>query len=267
MRILTILVGFLLAALGVFSVLNAGLAFISLAFPIGLGLMLTGLVECFAYRKAVDDEEDKHWILIEGLTTFFLGIVVLSGQLAADIAVPAVFGMWSAISGIRGLVVVLMKGKEEGEQEINYYWDWATGLLASALGIVAFFNNALFNWSVLMIVGWIMAVQAAVVIKISFSIAYKKPNLIKSKDEQVRAAEREAAKAKKEMKRAIKKAREAKETLKEVEEGAKDFQEIIAEPVPVQPIVIKEPAAEPVEESAEEPVEESTEAAPAEETK
>lgn len=258
MRILTIIVGFLLAALGIFSILNAGLAFISLAFPIGLGLMLVGLVECFAYRKAVDDEEDKHWILIEGLTTFFLGIVVISGQLAADIAVPAVFGMWSAISGIRGLVVVLMKGKEEGEKEINYYWDMATGVLATALGVVSFFNNALFNWSVLMIVGWIIAVQAAVVIKISFSIAYKKPDLIKSKDEQVRAAKKEAAKAKKEMKLAIKKAREAKETLKVVEEEAKDFHDIIAEPVPVEPIVIKEPVAEaPAEE---------TEAAEAEET-
>jgi len=250
-RILTIAVGILLAGLGIFSILNAGLAFISLAFPIGLGLMLTGIVECFAYKKAVDDEEDKHWILIEGLTTFFLGVVVLSGQLAADIAVPAVFGMWSAISGIRGLVVVLMKGKGD-DTEANYYWDMATGILASLLGIVAFFNNMLFSWSVLMIVGWIIAVQAAVVIKISFSIAYKKPDLIKSKDEKIRSAEKEAAKAKKEMKRAILKAREAKTALKEVEEEAKEFHEIIAEPVPVQPIVIVEPTEESAGETEEE---------------
>ena len=251
MRILTILVGFLLAALGIFAILNAGLAFISLAFPIGLGLMLVGLVECFAYKKAVDDEEDKHWILIEGLTTFFLGIVVISGQLVADIAVPAVFGMWSIISGIRGLVVLLSMSETKEEKDINYYWELITAILAGALGIAAFFNNMLFNWSVLMIVGLIVAVQAAVVIKISFSIAYKKPDLIKSTDEKIRAAEKEAAKAKKEMKLAILKAREAKDALKEAEEAAKDFHEIIAEPVPVQPIVIKEPSEEIVEEAVE----------------
>lgn len=255
MRILTILMGILLAGLGVFSILNAGLAFIAVAFPIGLGLMLTGMVECFAYKKAVDDEEDKHWILIEGLTTFFIGIVVISGQVAADIAVPQVFGIWSLISGIRGLVVLFMSGKEE--KNANYYWELVTAILAALLGIAAFFNNMLFNWSVLMIVGWIIAVQAAVVIKISFSIAYKKPDLIKSKDEKVRTAKKEAAKAKKEMKIAIKRAREAKEVLKEVEENAQDFHEIIAEPVELEPIIIKEP----VEPSAEEPTQESTEEA------
>lgn len=251
MRILTIAMGILLAGLGIFSILNAGLAFIALAFPIGLGLMLTGMIECFAYKKAVDDEEDKHWILIEGLTTFFIGIVVISGQVAADIAVPQVFGIWSLISGIRGLVVLLSMSEKE-EKDANYYWELVTAILAALLGIAAFFNNMLFNWSVLMIVGWIIAVQAAVVIKISFSIAYKKPDLIKSKDEKVRTAKKEAAKAKKEMKLAIKKAREAKEVLKEVEENAQDFHEIIAEPVELEPIIIKEPVEAPEEETVEE---------------
>lgn len=251
MRILTIAMGILLAGLGIFSILNAGLAFIALAFPIGLGLMLTGMIECFAYKKAVDDEEDKHWILIEGLTTFFIGIVVISGQVAADIAVPQVFGIWSLISGIRGLVVLLSMSEKE-EKDANYYWELVTAILAALLGIAAFFNNMLFNWSVLMIVGWIIAVQAAVVIKISFSIAYKKPDLIKSKDEKVRTAKKEAAKAKKEMKLAIKKAREAKEVLKEVEENAQDFHEIIAEPVELEPIILKEPVEAPEEETVEE---------------
>ena len=254
MRILTIAAGVLLAALGIFAIANSGLSFISVAFPIGLGMLIAGVIECFAYKKAVDDEEDKHWILIEGLTTFFLGAVVISGQIAADIAVIPVFGLWSIISGIRGLVVVLSMNEVREEKDVNYYWDLITAILATALGAASFVNNALFAWSVLMIVGLIITVQAAVVIKISFSIAYKKPNLIKSKDEQIRAAQKEAAKAKKEMKLAIKKAKKAKAALQTVEEEAKDFHEIIAEPVPVEPIIIKEPvepASEVVEETAE----------------
>jgi len=236
-RILTVIGGVLLAGLGIFAIANAGLAFIALAFPIGLAMMLVGIIECFAYRKAVDDEEDKHWILIEGLTTFILGIVVISGQVAADIVVPAVFGMWSAISGIRGLVVVLSMGDVKEKKEENYYWELITGILAAVFGVYAFFNTMLFNLPVLTVVGLIVTVQAAVVIKISFSIAYRKPDLIKSKAEKMREAEEEAEKAKEEMKQAILKAREAKTALKEVEE-AKEFHEIIAEPVPVEPISI-----------------------------
>ena len=256
MRIITIIAGALLAILGVFAVASGGLSFLSLAFPIGLGLLVVGIVECFAYKKAVDDEEDKHWILIEGVTTFLLGVVVISGVLAADVAVPAVFGMWSAISGIRGLVVMFsMKDTVAHEdKDVNYYWDLVTAVLASGLGLLALFNSVLFNLSVLSIVGCIIAVQAAVVIKISFSIAYHKPELIKSKAQKLREAEAAAEQAKEEMREAINKAREAKAVLKEVEEE-KEFHEIIAEPIAVEPISIpsiaeiKEEAAAAAEEA------------------
>lgn len=256
MRIVTIIAGAVLAILGIFAVANGGLSFLAMAFPIGLGMLFVGIVECFAYKKAVDDEEDKHWILIEGFTTFLLGVVVISGVLAADVAVPAVFGMWSAISGIRGLVVMFsMKGAVAHEdKDVNYYWDLVTAVLASLLGIAAFFNTMLFNLSVLSIVGCIVTVQAAVVIKISFSIAYHKPELIKSKAQKLKEAEAAAEQAKEEMKEAINKAREAKAVLKEVEEQA-EFHEIIAEPVAVEPISIatiaevKEEAAAAAEEA------------------
>lgn len=256
MRIITIIAGALLAVLGIFAVASGGLSFLSLAFPIGLGLLIVGIVECFAYKKAVDDEEDKHWILIEGITTFLLGVVVISGVLAADIAVPAVFGMWSAISGFRGLVVMFsMKDTvPQEEKDVNYYWDLVTAVLATLLGLAALFNAMLFNLSVLSVVGCIIAVQAAVVIKISFSIAYKKPELIKSKAQKLREAEEAAAQAKTEMKEAIDKVREAKAVLKEVEEE-KEFHEIVAEPVAVEPISIptiaeiKEEAAAAAEEA------------------
>ena len=256
MRIITIIAGALLAILGIFAIANGGISFLSLAFPIGLGLLIVGIVECFAYKKAVDDEEDKHWILIEGITTFLLGVVVISGVLAADIAVPVVFGMWSAISGIRGLVVMfsMKDAVSHDEKDVKYYWDLLTALLATAFGLAAFFNTMLFNMSVLSIVGYIITVQAAVVIKISFSIAYKKPELIKSKAQKLREAEAAAEQAKEEMKEAINKAREAKAVLKDVEEE-KEFHEIIAEPVAVEPIniasiaEIKEEAAGAAEEA------------------
>ena len=80
MRIITVIAGILLTFLGVFSIANAGLSFLSLAFPIGSILMFVGLVECFVYKRIRNDVDAGHWVLIDGLTTFILGILVLTGR-------------------------------------------------------------------------------------------------------------------------------------------------------------------------------------------
>lgn len=229
MRIITVIAGILLTFLGVFSIANAGLSFLSLAFPIGITLMLVGLVECFVYKRIRNDVEAGHWVLIDGLTTFILGIVVLTGRLAADIAVPVVFGMWSMISGIRGFSVLAFE-TDTKEKNIDFYWAFMVSLLNFAIGVYAFFNSSLLHLSVLMILGICFVVQGANIIKIGFDIVYSKPDLIKTKDEKIAEAEEAAKEAKKEMKKAIKKARKAKNAVKAAEE-AKEFHEIISEPI------------------------------------
>ncbi len=229
MRIVTVIAGILLTVLGIFSIANAGLSFLSLAFPIGIILMLTGLVECFVYKRIKEDVDAGHWVLIDGLTTFILGIVVLTGRLAADIAVPVVFGMWSMISGIRGFSVLAFE-TDTKEKNIDFYWAFIVSFLNFAIGVYAFFNTSLLHLSVLMILGICFVVQGANVIKIGFDIVYSKPDLIKTKDEKIAEAEEAAKEAKREMKKAIDEARKARNAVKEAEE-AKEFHEIISEPI------------------------------------
>lgn len=228
MKILTIFSGVLMTLLGVFSIANAGLSFLSLAFPIGIVFIIVGMVLCFAYKKVSQDEENTHWILIEGLTMFMLGIVVLTGQLAADIAVPVVFGLWSMISGIRGFSVLSTWDMEIREKDIDFFWTVIVSALNLLVGVYAFFNSMLFSMSVLLYLGITFVVQGANVIKIGVDIAYNKPDLIKTKDELVADAEAAANEAKKEMKKAIRKARTAKNAVKEAEES-KEFLDIITE--------------------------------------
>lgn len=229
MRIITMTAGILLTILGVFSVANAGLTFLSLAFPIGVVLVFVGIVECFVYKRTMESEENRHWILIEGLTTFVLGIVVLTGQLAADIAVPVVFGLWCMISGIRGFVVVT---QERGTQEkdVDFYWMVCVSGLNLIAGIYTFFNSRLLGLSVLMMLGIIFVIQGANTIKIGADITYRKPDLIKTKDEKIADAEAAAQEAHKEAKRAIKRARKARNAVREAEE-AMEFHEIISQPI------------------------------------
>lgn len=229
MRIITVIVGALLTLLGVFSIANAGLSFLSLAFPIGICLIIVGMVECFVYKRIREDVDAGHWVLIEGLTTFMLGIVVLTGKLAADIAVPVVFGMWSMISGIRGFTVLAFE-TDTREKNMDFYWAVGISALNLAVGIYSFFNQSLFHLSVLMILGVCFVVQGANVIKIGTDIVYSKPDLIKTKDERIAEAEEAAREAKREMKRAIREARKARNAVKEAEE-IKEFHEIIMEPI------------------------------------
>ncbi len=222
--------GIALAILGIFSVANDGLTFISLAFPVGVELILVGIVECFAYKKTIDNEENKHWILIEAFTTFAIGFIVLTGQLVADIVVLAVFGMWNMISGIRGLVV-LTQVTDVKRKDIDFYWTLGVSMLNLIVGIYAFFNSVLLHLPVLMILGFCFAVQGANVVKFALDIPYAKPDLLKTKDELIADAEEAANKAHKEAKQAIHKARIARsEAVKAVTE-VKDFEEKINEPI------------------------------------
>ena len=237
MRFLTVLTGAILAAAGVMAIANSGLTFLSVAFIVGVVLLFVGLVECFSYKSTKQDEDDKYWLLIEGITTFILGVVVLTGQLAADVAVPVVFGMWIMISGIRVLVLVLRTVYEDGSKDGNFYWELCVGALNTLVGLYTFFNSVMFRFPVLMILGICFILQAANLLKIGLGIAARKPEIIKTKEEKVAEAEEVAAKAHEAAREAIKAAKEAKGAVKEAEES-KEFHEIIQEPVVVDDEIV-----------------------------
>lgn len=230
MRILTIGAGILLTLLGVFCIANAGLAFLSMAFAIGIVLILVGMIECFSYKKSLENEEEKHWLLIEGLTAFVLGVVVLTGQLAADIAVPVVFGMWVMISGIRGFVMLTQVKFDRANvvRDFDYYWHMVVSAMNLLIGLYTFFNNLLYPLTVLALLGLCFVVQGATVIKTGYDLTYVKPDILKTKEEKLEEAEAAAEEAHKEVRRAIRKARHAKRAAKNAV-NAKDFNELVNE--------------------------------------
>lgn len=225
MRLLNIFMGLILAALGFFCIANAGLAFISMAFPIGVVILIAGLFECISYKQNGEDAEDRHWVLIEGITTFLLGLLVLSGNLAADVAVVPVFGMWCMISGIRNLVIMTHIDIKH-EKNLDYYWTLLTSLLNGIVGLYAFFNARVFALPVLMLLGILFIIQAFSLIKVGIDTVLEKSDLIKTKEEMVAEATEKAEKAKREAKKALKAAKKAKRAIKEAEETEMYFDRI-----------------------------------------
>ena len=229
MRFIKIIMGIVMVALGFFSIANAGLSFMAMAFPVGVVILLIGAFECISYKQNGEDAEDRHWVLIEGITTFILGIVVLSGNLVADVAVPAVFGMWAMISGIRYLVIMTHIDIKP-EKNLDYYWTLIISILNCVVGLYAFFNMRLFAIPVLALLGIIFLIQGLSVIKVGVDTVFLKPNLIKTKEEMVEEATIKAEAAKKEAKLALKKAKKARRAINEAEE-AMLYEERLNEPI------------------------------------
>ena len=97
MRILTIISGILMVLTGAFCLMNPGQTFLSLAFVVGLIMVLNGLIHALAYfigRGLHNRGDNNGWILTDALLTLLLGILILCNQLVADTAIPLVFGMW-----------------------------------------------------------------------------------------------------------------------------------------------------------------------------
>ena len=228
-RLALMALGFFMAALGIFCISLDGYSFGTMAFPIGVLLMIVGTFQVLTYSSFARSDENKHWVLTEGLTSFVLGVVVISGSLSADVAVLAVFGFWSVITGIRNIVVVI----EERISGFEKQWDlWTIGISAVnfIVGMYTFFNQFFFNFSVLGLIGMIFLIQGINVFKSGADFTYKKPDILMTKEELIQAAEEEAKEARAAAKIAIQKAKEAKQTVREVEE-TKTFSEKINEPI------------------------------------
>lgn len=255
MKTFTMIAGFILTVLGIFCIAESGVSFLAVAFPVGIVMMLVGIVECLAYKKVSETEERKHFIFIDGLTTFFIGFVSISGCLTVDMAVVVTFALWSLVAGIRVIGLLIEDGSyKEEEKDLNFYCMLIVSALNMLIGIYGFFNSMALEVTVLMMVGLCCAVQGLNVIRIGFDIPYIKPELIKTKTEKIADAEAEVQKAKQEMKAAIQNVRDAKEAVAAAEEEP-EFHEIVSQPAaePIAEIInnIVEPAKPEEEETNE----------------
>jgi uncharacterized membrane protein HdeD (DUF308 family) len=180
MRLLTVISGVLLVATGIFGIANQGVSFLAIAFVIGVVMIFSGTVQASGYiygrysnrqeialedttstdkqRQYIRTQNNSHgWIMIDGLVTFVLGLLVLSNQLKAEIAIISVFGMWMLTAGIRRVVTssYIDRQKKSG----NFYWTLGTGILNSAAGIYAFYNANLFQFPLATLLGGFFILQ------------------------------------------------------------------------------------------------------------
>jgi uncharacterized membrane protein HdeD (DUF308 family) len=194
MRLLTVISGVLLVGTGVFGIANQGVSFLAIAFIIGIVMIFAGTIQSSGYiygryssREQISPEDDADtdnqrqfvrtqnnshgWILIDGLVTFVLGLLVLSNQLKAEIAIISVFGMWMLNAGIRRLVISSYIDRHK--KPVNFFWTAGTGLLNTSAGIYAFYNASLFQLPLATLLGGFFVLQGISTLELGIHMPHR----------------------------------------------------------------------------------------------
>lgn len=223
------LTGILFMGAGIYLIANGGITFMSVAFIIGILFIFGGIVECLSYNSYRGDEDDRTWILIDGMTTFLLGGLILLNKLAADAVVPMVLGLWVITTGVRNFVTAW----ENMEKKDRAFYDHlAIGLLNIIAGIYVFFDADIFNLATITMVGLCIVVQGFNVFHIGAMIIIMKPDFLKTKEEILQEAAAKAEEAHEAAKEAIKVAKEAKAEMRVIEETPEELLDVTMAPKP-----------------------------------
>ena len=180
MRILTIISGILMVLTGAFCLMNPGQTFLSLAFVVGLIMVLNGLIHALAYfigRGLHNRGDNNGWILTDALLTLLLGILILCNQLVADTAIPLVFGMWMLVAGIRRIEASTHIDKER--KRSNFRTTMITGILTVLVGLFGFINPLVQWMTTAVLLGIFLVMQGVNVIELGIHMPHEKKSYVK----------------------------------------------------------------------------------------
>lgn len=177
MRLLTIIAGGLCVLSSVWSFANAGKAFVTMAFVIGIIMIFQGAVGVGGYFAVKKKMGNSIYIFSEATLSLLLGIIVITNRLATDNMVTIFFGMWVLFCGVLRTATVLEFDKEETPM---WKYNLLLGVVSVVIGILAFFNIGISGLSVMMVVALCMLVQGINIIAAGIEMPKKKLKLSKS---------------------------------------------------------------------------------------
>lgn len=180
MRILTIISGVPMVMTGAFCLMNPGQTFLSLAFVVGLIMVLNGLIHGLAYfigRGLHNRGDNNGWILTDALLTLLLGILILCNQLVADTAIPLVFGMWMLVAGI--LRIEASTHIDKARKLSNFRTTMITGILTVLVGLFGFINPLVQWMTTAVLLGIFLVMQGVNIIELGIHMPHEKKSYVK----------------------------------------------------------------------------------------
>lgn len=201
---------------GIFCVANSSAAFLSVAFIVGVVLLVIGLCEIVIGRRA-DFVRNETGIGLskDGARSFIVGLVVISGQITDDTAAVMLFGLYLTFEGVFSFRTDWLDVRHATrEQRVNM----TVSALMLVLGIYMLFNMSLLRLPVIMLVGLFLILMGFRRFLQSFKIEYIRPSFITGNEEKLLEAQEEEKRALAKAKEGIREQKAAQRRIRKIEE-------------------------------------------------
>gem|GEM_PF-296428 len=216
MRTIMLIAGIVMILAGIFCVANSSAAFLSVAFIVGAVLLIIGLCEIVIGRRA-DFVRNETGIGLskDGVRSFIVGLVVISGQITDDTVALMLFGLYLTFEGVFSFKTDWLDVRHASrDQRINM----TVSVLMLLLGIYMLFNMLLLRLPVIMLIGLFLILMGFRRFLQSFKIEYIRPSFITGNEEKLQEAQEEEKRALAKAKEGIREQKAAQRRIKKIEE-------------------------------------------------
>ena len=173
MRILSIIIGVLLIAAGIYCLCNQDVAAMSAGIVLGLLMLIAGIVEIVIFAGTSRFILGSGWLLLDGVLTVVMSLFLLFNQWFTMMSLPILFTVWLLFSGVSRFVSAFdlkalgMRG-----------WGWilALGIVLLVFGVVCMMDPWVSVVAVGVTVGLVLILEGIGTIAVA-CISRRKPIL------------------------------------------------------------------------------------------
>lgn len=148
MRILTVMSGVVLSATGAGCLAYYSNAFSSIAFVLGLVMIVSGIFLIGAFLLSSKNRLPDT-VLVEGMMTLIFGFVILNNEVT-DTVISMFFGAWLAVSGIIRFSQSLSVSRFDPK---NWHKIMPLGIISAIFGFIMLMHSLISTWNQLTLVG------------------------------------------------------------------------------------------------------------------
>ena len=133
MRVLHIVSGVLLIAIGIYFLCNQDMAAVTAGLMIGIFMLASGVIELVVFAATSRLLIGSGWLLLDGVLTVILSLFLLFNQWFTMLSLPFLFTIWLLFSGISRFVSAFdLKALDVR----NWGWVLAIGIILMIAGFV-----------------------------------------------------------------------------------------------------------------------------------
>lgn len=144
MKIITIVMGILLAVGGVYCMMTPAATYAALGWVIGFSMLVEGIGSVVTWSSLRRLGLANGWTLAAAIISIVLGIFLLSSyalQYAVDMYIAYMIAIWLVFAGVSRIVIAAaMRSRQGKEQARGWILHAVLGALIAVMGVLCIFN-------------------------------------------------------------------------------------------------------------------------------